>query len=522
MQSSVEIKRDGRLSYAEQEERIAQLEEQLRHEKQCRIHAEDKAVVLENVFQALPTAIFYKDLQGIYLNCNKAFAEIKGIFQHNIIGKTVFDVASQERAEGCSEVDEALRARGGGSLTYELTINPEHGRQRDVIFSKAIFLGADGEPAGVVGLMSDITEVNRRKHQLVKLKTKYQSLLETIPHGIIELDTEGIITYSNNAFKQMVGREDAPPEGLNLKDLLKPVEDESCSGECLTNFLHNKLSTASCKAKVSSHTGRIFDVQLDWSYKYNENRDVIGFILIATDMTERNQAEEKLKRYQVQLRSLSSQLSLVEARGRRKIATELHDNLGQNLVLAKFKIKSLKSMNSSPQLTSELNSVEQSIEAAISFARSLTAEVSPLILYSLDFESSVEWLADNILAPCQIKFRIKTDDALEELSEDTQVLLFEAVRELFVNIVKHAQAKNVHIYLKNIPEGLQVQVEDDGRGFVYDPESELEDYSGFGLFSIRERIKYLQGKIRILTSLGQGTCVQFQVPKESSKMEGTV
>jgi signal transduction histidine kinase len=230
-------------------------------------------------------------------------------------------------------------------------------------------------------------------------------------------------------------------------------------------------------------------------------------------MTERNLAARKIDQYQKRLRSLSSQLSLVEARERRKIASELHDNLGQDLVLAKFRLKSLLAL---PTLAlrkrRELDSIGRSIDSAIRFARSLTARVSPLILYRLDFESSVEWLAENVLAPCHIACEVRSDELPETFGEDAQVLLFESVRELFVNVVKHAGAGKVKVVIENEDGRVRIRVQDDGKGFPYDPDRSFDDFSGFGLFSIRERIKYLDGDVIISSSAEQGTSVQLVIP----------
>lgn len=494
------------------ETRVSRLEAELLAARRRQKDAESRAAMLESIFQALPTPLFYKNLEGVYLGCNKAFAQVKGIYHTDIIGKTVFDVTTRTRAEDCSGGDEQLKAEQCASISYETTIHPKQGPERDVMFNKALFPGPDGEPAGLVGIISDITEVNRRKNELARLKTKYKVLLETVPHGIVELDVRGHITFSNKAFCRMVGADGVSLEGTLLADLLEePVTGRDARSCALDFSMENRLPTS--LETVVARDGRKIAAQLDWNYKFGKSGEFAGYIVVVTDMTERNLAARKIDQYQKRLRSLSSQLSLVEARERRKIASELHDNLGQDLVLAKFRLKSLLAL---PTLAlrkrRELDSIGRSIDSAIRFARSLTARVSPLILYRLDFESSVEWLAENVLAPCHIACEVRSDELPETFGEDAQVLLFESVRELFVNVVKHAGAGKVKVVIENEDGRVRIRVQDDGKGFPYDPDRSFDDFSGFGLFSIRERIKYLDGDVIISSSAEQGTSVQLVIP----------
>ncbi len=501
--------------------RVAQLEELLRRKTEQLRETEAQLLTYENIFQAIPTPLFYKNLEGVYLNCNQAFADLKGIYLGDIIGKTVFDVTPKERAEDCNGIDEILKSKGKGTEYYEATVCLDHGERRTLMFNKALFQGANGNPAGLVCVISDITEIQRKKDELAKLKTQYRILLETIPHGIVELDTTGRISFANKAFLQIIGYgEKVTVEGQNFHELMVlDNNDEACQRECLTGFLLNGIPQTPCTIKIIDQRGKAVDLQLDWNYKHAEQGKPSGFILIVTDVTERNQAAQELERYQKRLRSLSSQLSLVEARERRKIATELHDNLGQDLALAKFKLKSLQADRFSSPCARDLASIEHSLEDAIAFTRSLTVKVSPLILYNLDFKSSVEWLAENILTPCRIEFRLSAMPQMEFPDEDSQVLLFETIRELLINIVKHAEAENVRITIGNAAGKIQVSIDDDGKGFGYTPECGLEDYSGFGLFSIRERITYLKGNLEVVSSLGQGTCIRFDVPLSPAKTE---
>jgi signal transduction histidine kinase len=211
-------------------------------------------------------------------------------------------------------------------------------------------------------------------------------------------------------------------------------------------------------------------------------------------------------------------LSLIEERERRRIATELHDHIGHTLALCKIKLGVLRELTSSPLATS-LDEVRSLIEQTIQYARSLTFELSPPILYELGYEAAVEWLGEKILRQHGILFNFNNDEHSKPLNEEARILLFQAVRELLVNIVKHAKANHVTISIKRDGDNMRVSVEDDGIGFeVSKTESYLSKSSGFGLFSIHERLKYINGYINIESVPGHGTRATIVVPLKLGRL----
>ena len=119
-------------------------------------------------------------------------------------------------------------------------------------------------------------------------------------------------------------------------------------------------------------------------------------VCIIEDITAEKQAEKEIRTYQAQLRSVASELSLTEERERRRLATDLHDHVGQILALAQIKLGAIRESASSTHLVEPMDEVRRLIEQTIQYTRSLTFELSPPILYDLGFEAAVEWLAELI------------------------------------------------------------------------------------------------------------------------------
>jgi len=227
---------------------------------------------------------------------------------------------------------------------------------------------------------------------------------------------------------------------------------------------------------------------------------------------EHKENDLKLTRYQAQLRHLASELTLAEERDRRRFAQELHDRIGQLLALAKIKLAGV--LDESP--TAALSEVMQLLDTSIQEARSLTFELSPPVLHELGFDAALEWLAAKFQEQHGVSATFIDDQAPKPLSKDLQVVLFQAVRELLHNAGKYAQAGRLIVSAAVEGESVRIEVSDDGVGF--DPEAVIEkrnEDSGFGLFSIRERLSHFNGEMEITSSAGSGAQIVLTAPLES-------
>ncbi|MFC1737943.1 PAS domain S-box protein [Planctomycetota bacterium] len=241
---------------------------------------------------------------------------------------------------------------------------------------------------------------------------------------------------------------------------------------------------------------------------------------LKSQIAERKRAEEKLIVYQKELRSLASELFLAEERLRRRIASNVHDNIGQSLAMSKMKLESLSESISSPELVRTLEEVRNLLAAAIVNSRSLTSQLSPPVLYELGFEAALEWLVKDARQEYGFSAEFEDDGRSKPLSDDVRVLLFQAVRELLVNVAKHAQAQSVRVCVQRSGEGIQVNVEDDGTGFdILEHDSVGTKTSGFGLFSIRERLGHIGGHCEVESKPGSGTCVRLRVPVDGNSQK---
>ena len=211
-----------------------------------------------------------------------------------------------------------------------------------------------------------------------------------------------------------------------------------------------------------------------------------------------------------QLRTLAGELTLAEQRERRHLAKLLHDHLQQLLVGAKFRVAVLRQA-ADPAVKQAAEEIQALLTESIEASRSLTAELSPPILHEGGLAAGLEWLADWMQEKHGLVVRLNAEEDLTAAAEDVSVLLFESVRELLFNVVKHAKVRSASVHLERL-EGqmLRISVRDQGVGF--DPDSLKFSREGFGLFSIRERLSLVGGHLEIDSSPGHGAHLTLVAP----------
>ncbi|ABW65840.1 AAA family ATPase [Desulfosudis oleivorans] len=218
--------------------------------------------------------------------------------------------------------------------------------------------------------------------------------------------------------------------------------------------------------------------------------------------------EQDLKRLSEKLRSLYSELLLTEERERRRIATELHDRIGHALAGAKIGLETL-CKGSAKEHEARLRDVLAVLDQSIADTRTLTFELSPPILYHLGLGPALDWLCEETQKKHGLTVSFADTGQEGGLDQKTEILCFQIVRELLFNAVKHSQAGHVEVRLYRNGARMGLTIQDDGVGF---DGSRQSAGSGFGLFSIHERLRLVGGEMNIDTGKNRGTTIDITVP----------
>lgn len=234
------------------------------------------------------------------------------------------------------------------------------------------------------------------------------------------------------------------------------------------------------------------------------------------EIRERKSYEEKLQSQRTRLRQLTYKLLLTEERERRRLASDLHDHISQNLALCQLKLSMLRSSWTAVNTAQagEINEIEDKLAEIIQETRTLTFEISPPILYELGLKPALEWLLENTFRENDIDTLLEGYLEEDRLDNSLSILIFRTVRELLHNIIKHANASKTTVRLFQGANFFEICITDNGIGF--DPEKQYKSI-GFGLFSIRERFSSIGGEFTVLSESGAGTRAILRVPHNSLK-----
>lgn len=376
----------------------------------------------------------------------------------------------------------------------------------------------------------DVTERRTSEKRLLETEDRYRFFVENAQeYAIFHLDAEGRILSWNRGAGRVFGYEEADVIGRPI-DILFTDEDRT-AGEPLRERL-----AAAEKGRAADDRWHVRkNGTLFWAsgavealrHENGSDRPVRGFTKILRDNTERKQAEEALKKLNddlerrvqertLEVRRLASTLTMAEQQERRRLSQILHDDLQQILYGIQMKLISIRSEHNageSAALQKSIEKVSAWMDKAIDTTRRLTADLSPPVLTKQQLTDAFDWLRMQMQEMHGLTVEVKAPQAYSVPDENMRILLFQIVRELLFNIVKHADTDRAVVEINSVDHHLIVQVSDNGRGFdVAKAARRTESVGGFGLFSVRDRLSLFRGRLEIDSSPGAGTRVKFIMP----------
>lgn len=367
--------------------------------------------------------------------------------------------------------------------------------------------------------------VQRQKvaEALEESEVKYRTVVEGTDQSIVTIREDGRFLFANSSACTELGLSSENVVGKTIWDLF-PLDYAGQHIRAISSALDSGVP-------IVRQTQSVVQGQLGWyEVRIQPLRGADGrhrqALVVITDVNERKEAEERILSYQERLRELTSELALTEQRERRRLASELHDRIGQSLAVSKIKLGALREVTPAGREFKMLEEVWHLIDQTVQDVRTLTFQLSPPILHELGLEPALEWLMETFNGQHEISTTFHDDGQVKPLGPDLSGLLFQSVQELLINAAKHAQPSWVRVSARREGNEIQLEVEDDGVGF--DPSqtgSSGQRPYGFGLFSIRERLGPLGGKMEVHSSPGHGTRVLLFAPllaQEPDPSEGGI
>ncbi|MEX0885203.1 MAG: PAS domain S-box protein [Phycisphaeraceae bacterium] len=389
-----------------------------------------------------------------------------------------------------------------------------------------------GQPARLTGVCMNITERKHREQQMLESERRFRAVFHgaqdpVLVYRLAPGDKPGPFLEVNDAALRFYGYDaetfrtksvfdlrvdsDAPrwfsqyvQQMREHKSVLIEAEHRTSDGRSVPVEVRGQLLTLAGEPAILS-------VVRDITRHKRQQHELESFNERLEQQVRQRTVE--LERHAAQLQRMAKELTDAEQRERRRLAQLLHDDLQQILVAARLRLAAARSPDDESR-NAIIKEAEDLIAQSITTSRSLSTELAPPALYDLGLEAALEWLARWVESKYGLVVELDCDDGADVSTEQVRVLVFSAVRELLLNVVKHANVRHARLSLTCDDDRLRCAVEDDGRGFDIDAIRNDHQASGFGLFSIQERLKLLGGSVHIASEPGQGTRVEITVALE--------
>jgi signal transduction histidine kinase len=272
---------------------------------------------------------------------------------------------------------------------------------------------------------------------------------------------------------------------------------------------------AALELRRQKKDGTPIDVQL-WTASLTDARgENVGIMGIFADITERKRAEGALKESERELRLLTARLLSIQEQERRRVARELHDELGQALTVMKINLVAIEEKLSARQqhLKANCEQMLSYIDTVIENVRRLSWDLSPSSLEDLGLSSALGYLVEETCRNHQMQSAVVMDEIDPLFSPETQINIYRIFQESLTNVVKHARASLVSVKVQRENGKVSFMIGDNGRGFdLKRAMARKVARRSLGLTAMNERALMANGSLQISSRKGRGTTIKFTIP----------
>lgn len=496
------------------------------------------------------------DMAGHILEHNSSYRDLLGYSEEELRTKTYFDLTPAKWHDIEARIVAEQVIPHGHSTLYEKEYFRKDGSIVPIELRTYLIRADNGEPSYMWAIIRDVTERKREEQTLRNNEQRLNYYVNNSPLATIEWDAsfkvtlwsveaEKIFGWSQNETigklvmeLDMIYEEDIPlvqkvieklTDGSE-KYLISANRNYSKDGRVIYCEWYNTILTdpdgrmVSVLSQVMDVTARKEAEQTLAKAKVTLEKEVqertasltLANELLTREIEERKRIEQYLLEHQHRLEEMGLELSLAADRERGRIAGELHDEVGQRLVVSRFKLDALASKLSGLEHDQAVMELQQQIDQTIKDIRSLTFQLRPPILSAAGLVAAVRWLGEELRSQHGLVVEIEHDATPIALPYEKKSALFQVVRELLVNVAKHASTDRAVVAIKTVGGTLHIIVTDSGVGC--DVSKVLAKHGmpdGFGLFNTQKMIEHLGGQLVIESMPGKGCRVSIHIPLPS-------
>jgi PAS domain S-box-containing protein len=426
-------------------------------------------------------------------------------FRHTLVSHRA-DYGKQPRA----------RSMGAG---MELFARHRSGREFMVEVSLSPLKTTKGVPM-VMATIYDITLRNQAKAALEESEARMRAIFDTAVDAIVTIDEQGIIERANRATERLFGYAESELVGRNVSMLMPSPFREQHDGY-LAHYRRTgerRIIGIGREVQGQKKNGDIFPMELAVAEMWFGTRRM--FTGMVRDISERKAAESALHQSQAELRQLAAYQERLKEEERKRIAQEIHDELGALLtgIKAHVSVSIDRTASAKREADPLLKEALGLADTAIKTVRKVITDLRPSVLDQLGVWAALEWYTEQIegRSGLDCECLIEPDVQEVELDQDRSTMLFRIVQEALTNVVRHAKASRAEVRVEREGGHILAVVADDGCGIDSD---RLLNRESWGILGMYERARYFGGELRITGTPGRGTEVMLRLPMEASDGE---
>ena len=461
-------------------------------------------------------AVLATDSEGRITFLNSIAAKLTGWPSEEALNQPIGNVLKLINEESGmtadNEVLRVLRDKQVLAVANHVDLITRDGREIAVEHSAAPILAGEGKVIGVVLVFRDVAE--RRLEQ--SATAEQAALLELTQDSVFVIDMEGKIHFWSRGAEAMFGYSKSQAIGNISHELLhtefpRPLTEIRAALMRAGHWEGDLIKTA--------QDGRRIVVAARWALQWGKRDQAPRVLAISSDITERKRGEELLILQREQLRALAERLQTVREEDRKKVARDLHDQIGQILTSIKMDLTWMTRHlpKSEDQVLARVVESIQSINDGVKAVRTICSGLRPGVLDDLGLAAAIEWQASDFAARNGVLCEVSVPPVDLHLDGDRATATFRIFQECLTNVIRHAKAKAVRVVLSQEDDSILLVVEDDGIGFR---ETDLSNSLGsLGLLGMKERAQFCGGDVQISSSPGSGTTVTVRVPVDIPRAE---
>ena len=450
------------------------------------------------------------DEDGNILLVNDSFCKIFQMEKEQLLGKPFSIVYDKDEQEDALKTFQSDIRNNKIKTLFERENTLWNGRKAWFEFSNS-FLTLPDENRITLSIIKEISERKKSEIELRESESKFKMLFNNANDAVfvtqlsqeksygdfIEVNEVACtrLGYTKEEFLQLspsaiVSQKNIFDFNLNMERLLK-------EGHVIYDLIHKAKDKKLIPVEINSHL-----------FFYNEMPTVLS---IARDITERKQAEEKLKRTSKLLRELATHLQSVREEERTMIAQEIHDELGQVLTALKIQVSLLANKLNKNQepLKEKIKSLSDMIDASVESVQKISSKLRPGILDELGLIAAIEWQAEEFEKLTSIKCSLVLPKEEMKLEKNKSTAIFRIFQEALTNIARHSQATKAAISLLIHQSNIYLEILDNGKGIT---QEQIKDFKSLGIHGMEERAMVFGGQVYFEGVAGKGTIVKVEIP----------